>query len=159
MRREKFLWPITHAHHYGLMAAKAIQRKLEEKPAGKDLGKLRRETANFFDADMNSHIGLEEEMLGQLACHTSPADPFVEKARREHRELHGLVKKGDARSLELFAEKLIRHIYFEEDKLFPAVEEQFTQSEKEWLETEIQFNIHNWSKTAAFSRNNPGRKP
>jgi hypothetical protein len=153
MKREKFLWPITHAHHYGLMAAKAIQRKLEEKPAKKELEKLRRKAGRFFEADLASHIGLEEEMLGQLAYHTSPADPFVEKARREHRELRGLLKKEDARSLELFADKLIRHIYFEEDELFREVEEQFTQAEKEWVETEVKFNIQDWPKTRAFLGN------
>ena len=44
-----------------------------------------------------------------------------------------------------------QHIYFEEDKLFPEIEDQFTSAEKEWVETEIQFNIHDWPKIQAFS--------
>ena len=151
MKREKFLWPITHAHHYGLMAAKTIQQKLAQNPGKRELEALRKKAAGFFKKDLAAHIGVEEKVLDQLTYHTGPREPLLEKAHGEHEELEWLLDQKDARSLELFAEKLIRHIYFEEDKLFPAVEEQFTQSEKEWVETEIQFNIHDWPKTPAFS--------
>ena len=150
MKREKFLWPITHAHHFGLMAAKTIQEKLKEKPGKKQLEDLRRMAKRFFRSDLAAHIGVEERILGQLAFHTGPRDPLLGRAMHEHRELDSLLKKRNARSLELFAEKLIRHIYFEEDELFREIEEQFTTAEKEWVETDIQFNLHDWSRIPAF---------
>ncbi|HUO57828.1 MAG TPA: hemerythrin domain-containing protein [bacterium] len=150
MKREKFLWPITHAHHFGLMAAKDIQRKLSEKPGRKKLEELRKKAVKFLKNDLAEHIGVEERVLEQLALHVGKADPLLEKARREHRELGQLLKKKGARALELFADKLIMHIYFEEDKLFPEIEDQFTQAEKEWVETDIQFNIHDWPRIPAF---------
>lgn len=151
MKREKFLWPITHAHHYGLMAAKAIQRELEEKPVSGELENLSKKASWFFEKDLASHIGVENKFLDQLAYHTSPTDPFVERARREHQELQGLLREGSARSLELFAKKFIRHIYFEEDELLRQVEEQFTAAEKEWVETELRFNTPDWPKIRVFA--------
>lgn len=151
MKREKFLWPITHAHHYGLMAAKAIQRRLKEKPAKGELENLRKKAGRFFEKDLAPHIRVEEKLLNQLAYHTSPNDPFVERARREHQELRGILNEGGAKSLELFAGKFIRHIYFEEDELLRQAEEQFTTAEKEWVETELRFNTHDWPKIPTFS--------
>jgi hypothetical protein len=151
MKREKFLWPITHAHHFGLMGAKTLQRLLDKKPSKNELGELRRKAKKFFKSDLGAHIGVEEKILDQLAFHTGLANPLLKKAREDHRELNQLLRKKDARSLELFAEKLIRHIYFEEDKLFPEIEDQFTHAEKEWVETEVQFNIHDWPKIPAFT--------
>lgn len=151
MKRERFLWPITHAHHFGLMSAKTLQRMLDKKQSEKELENLRRKAKNFFESDLENHIGVEERILDQLAFHVGPHDPLLNKARQEHRELHRLLKKKGMKSLELFAEKLIQHIYFEEDKLFREIEEQFTHAEKEWVETDIQFNIHNWPKIPAFS--------
>lgn len=150
MKREKFLWPITHAHHYGLMAAKTIQRKLAENPSKEELAALRKKAERFFKSDLAAHIGVEEKVLDQLAFHVRKDDPHLERARRDHVELGRLLKKTDARSLELFADKLIQHIYFEEDELFPKIEEEFTTAEKEWVETDIQFNIHDWPKIPAF---------
>ncbi|HVZ79811.1 MAG TPA: hypothetical protein VHE12_03310 [bacterium] len=151
MKREKFLWPITHAHHFGLMAAKSIQRKLAEKPGKKELEELRKKAIKFFKTDLAAHIGVEDRILDQLAFHTGQRDPLLEKARSGHEELGRLLKMKDARSLELFAAKLIKHIYFEEDELFKAIEGEFTQAEKEWVETDIQFNIHNWPMIPAFA--------
>jgi len=150
MKREKFLWPITHSHHFGLMTAKTIQRLLAQKPSKKELEDLRRKAERFFKTDLEAHIGVEEKMLDQLAFHNGTDDPLLARSRREHKELSQLLKKKDLKSLKLFAEKLIQHIYFEEDKLFPEIEDQFTQTEKEWVETEIQFNIHDWPKIPAF---------
>jgi hemerythrin-like domain-containing protein len=150
MKREKFLWPITHAHHFGLMTAKTIQRLLNQKPSKKELEDLRRKAEKFFKSDLEAHIGVEEKMLDQLAYHKGTNDPLLVRSRQEHKELHQLLKTKDLKSLKLFAEKLIQHIYFEEDKLFPEIEDQFTQEEKEWVETEIQFNIHDWPKIPAF---------
>lgn len=151
MKRERFLWPITHAHHFGLMSAKTLQRMLDKKLSKKELKDLRRKAEKFFKSDLEAHIGVEERILDQLAFHTGPQDPHLIKARQEHKELRQLLKKKDLKSMELFAEKLIRHIYFEEDELFRKVEEQFTHAEKEWVETDIQFNIHDWPKIPAFS--------
>ena len=151
MKRERFLWPITHAHHFGLMTAKTLQRMLEKKPSKKGLEDLRRKAERFFKSDLEAHIGVEERILYQLALHNGSDDPFLARARREHKELHQLLKKRDLKSMELFAKKLIEHIYFEEDKLFPVIEDQFTSAEKEWVETDIQFNIRDWPKISAFS--------
>lgn len=98
---------------------------------------------NFF--------GVEDRILDQLALHNGSDAPLLTKARREHKELRQLLKKGDLKSLKQFAEKLIQHIYFEEDKLFPVIESEFTPEEQEWVETDIQFNIHDWPKIPAFS--------
>ncbi len=151
MKLEKFLWSITHAHHFGLMAAKTLQELLDKKPSGKELADLRHKAENFFKSDLGAHIGVEDRILDQLALHNGLDDPFLIQARREHEELRQLLKRDDLESLKRFAEKLTQHIYFEEDKLFPVIEDQFTPEEKEWVETDIQFNIHDWPKIPAFS--------
>jgi hemerythrin-like domain-containing protein len=151
MKREKFLWSITHAHHFGLMAAKTLQELLNKKPSKKELVDLKRKAEKFFKSDLGAHIGVEERILDQLAFHNGADAPLLTQARKEHKELRQLLKKGDLKSLKQFAEKLIQHIYFEEDKLFPVIEDQFTPEEKEWVETDIQFNIHDWPKIPAFS--------
>lgn len=150
MKREKFLWPITHAHHFGLMAAKTIQRKLEEGPTKLQLQELRKKAERFFKSDLAVHIGVEERILDQFAFHRGPRDSLLKRARAEHKALGKLLKKGDIGSLRKFSEKLIDHVYFEEDELFKEIEEEFTQEEKEWVETDIQFNIYHWPRIPAF---------
>ena len=150
MKREKFLWPITHAHHFGLMTAKTLQRLLGKKLSQRQLEELRKKAEKFFKSDLEAHIGVEERILDQFAFHNGSDDPLLARSRREHKELRQLVKKKDLKSLKLFAKKLIGHIYFEEDKLFPEIEGEFTAPEKEWVETDIQFNIHDWPKIPAF---------
>jgi len=151
MKREKFLWSITHAHHFGLMAAKTLQQLLDKDPSKMELEDLRRKAEKFFKSDLGAHIGVEEKILDQLALHVGANNPLVVRAHQEHKELRQLLKIKDLKSLKLFAKKLIEHIYFEEDKLFSLIEDQFTSAEKEWVETDIQFNIHDWPKIPAFS--------
>ncbi len=151
MKREKFLWSITHAHHFGLMAAKTLQRLLDKNPTKRELEDLRLKAEKFFKSDLGAHIGVEEKILDQLSLHVGAENPLLVRAHREHKELFQLLKKRDLKSLKLFAKKLIEHIYFEENKLFSIIEDQFTSEEKEWVETDIQFNIHDWPKIPAFS--------
>jgi hemerythrin-like domain-containing protein len=133
------------------MAAKTLQRLLDKNPSKRKLEDLRRKAEKFFKSDLGVHIGVEERILDQLAFHNGSNAPFLIRARREHKELRQLLKNRDLRSLKQFAEKLIQHIYFEESKLFPVVEDQFTPEEKDWVESDIQFNIHDWPKIPAFS--------
>jgi hemerythrin-like domain-containing protein len=124
MKREKFLWPLTHGHQHGLAAAKALKQRLagEEGSTREGMGELRSQVAEFWDLELREHFKAEEGILRMLPRELPPEDPDVTRFYRDHRDLERLARGGLREDLSLFADLLARHIRFEEETLFGRIE-------------------------------------
>ena len=134
MKREKFLWPLTAGHHEALMAAGEIRRCMEiirnDGAMGAWAG-LSEGARTFFQNSLEPHFKAEEAMVALFDRHAGADNPASQKMRSDHRALRSLFKKNSVDSLLLFAEGLEEHIRFEEEKLFPLLQSQLNNKEKQ----------------------------
>jgi hemerythrin-like domain-containing protein len=127
MKRSPELRDLSEAHHYGLVAARALRRAAAgEQP-------LEEAIAGFLTAwrdEIRLHFRQEEEvLLPEYARAVPPDDPLILRTVTEHVALRRAVgdlenASGDRRA-ELAArigQALDDHIRFEERVLFPAIE-------------------------------------
>lgn len=124
MKREKFLWPLTHGHQHGLAAAKALQGKLagQEGSTREGMEDLRSQVLEFWGSELREHFLAEEGILDMLSKELPPGDPDVARFLSDHRTLEKLAKKGFREDLARFADLLTKHIRFEEEVLFGRIE-------------------------------------
>jgi len=124
MKRERFLWPLTHGHQHGLAAAKALQGKLagREGSTREGMEDLRSQVLEFWGSELKGHFRVEEGILRMLSKDLPPEDPDVARFLSDHRTLERLAKKGFREDLSRFADLLVKHIRFEEEVLFRRIE-------------------------------------
>jgi hypothetical protein len=119
MRRERFLWPLTHGHQHGLAAARIVRERLARDPRDPRLGA---EIRSFFEADLEPHFRVEEELLEGLGEAWGAEDPDHLRFLDDHRCLRAWGLSGRSEDAGDFAERLAEHIRFEEETLFPRIE-------------------------------------
>jgi hemerythrin-like domain-containing protein len=124
VKREKFLWPLTHGHQHGLAAAKALQEKLAGQGSSTREGMedLRSQVLEFWESELRAHFQVEEGILRMLSKELPSEDKDVARFLSDHRTLEQLVKKGFREDLSRFADLLTKHIRFEEEVLFGRIE-------------------------------------
>jgi hypothetical protein len=124
VKREKFLWPLTHGHQHGLVAAKALQGKLvgPEGSTREGMEDLRSQVLEFWGSELKAHFRVEEGILRMLSKELPPEDRDVARFLSDHRTLERLAKKGFREDLSRFADLLVKHIRFEEEVLFGRIE-------------------------------------
>lgn len=136
-RRHEALVPLTHDHHHTLAQA----RRLKEARASNDTAVIRRaadDFINFYLGRARHHFHEEEELFFAPVVDEEAASELVARAVAEHLRLHALVRalrrqlsSGDADpgSLSVIAELLEAHVRFEEQELFPLIEEIIPEDE------------------------------
>ena len=127
-RKNRRLIPLSWEHHHGLLLVWRIRRGLERATAPEV---LRRYLIRFWDQYIQPHFETEETtLLPLLPPLVSNEENDVDRLRQDHREIRDLV---DALRRETapepclaytrtFADKLERHIRFEERDIFPLAE-------------------------------------
>ena len=129
-RRHDALIPLTHDHHHALHNARLLRKAAD----GDDAHRVEaaRAFAAFFREHSVQHFREEEEEIFPLVVRhpDAPMDGIV-RILTEHVQLHALLKDlhdqlaredADPASMREIADVLQRHIRFEEDELFPAIE-------------------------------------
>lgn len=135
LKRSRELRPLSSEHHQALLVAFQLKKGLaghgETAGAPRDLQGLVGLARRYEDALLRTHTRAEEELL---AVHLDAEQ--LHRLKFEHGEmlrLVGLAKTGrppDARAaLTAFAELLERHVRWEEQELFPSVEERAEEAE------------------------------
>lgn len=130
MKRERFLWPLTHGHHHGLTAARNIDGRLAGKPGAKDVAKLAKEVRAYSRNYLSKRFKAEKKVLDLFARHVGFGDIDLVRILRTQRELKNLALKNTADSLHQFAVKLRSYIFYEADWLFDRIEASLTEGEK-----------------------------
>lgn len=130
MKRERFLWPLTHGHHHALTAARNIDRRLSVKPMVKDVGRLSKEVKKYFVNYLSNRFRAEVKVLDLMSQHVGIRDIDLVRILKTQRELKALAEKGTADSLRNFASKLRNYVFYEGDWFFDRVEATLTDKEK-----------------------------
>lgn len=148
-RRHESLIPLTHDHHHTLAQARRL----------KDVSKLESDTErrnlvndflNFYFGRAIRHFHEEEELFFAPVVDDPRAGDLVARAVREHLKMHALVRtarrdlssgKSDPELLSEISELLIAHVRFEEDELFPLIEELISEEDLMDLATTGRRNV------------------
>lgn len=130
MKREKFLWPLTHGHHHGLTAARNIDGRLAANKNGKDVARLAKEVRVYARDYLSNRFKIEKKVLDLFALHVGLRDIDLVRIFRTQKELKALAAKGTAESLRQFASKLRSYIFYEADWFFDRLEGTLTAGEK-----------------------------
>ncbi len=135
-RRHDALIPLTHDHHHALHQLRLLRKGADEDPAG------RVRAAHAFSVFFRDHAVMhfreeEEEVFPLLVGIAGAPMDGVTRILLEHVELHAQMKElerqasasdVDADLMRALADALKRHIRFEEDELFPAIEAAVTDA-------------------------------
>lgn len=139
MKRHKSLYPLSHDHHHALVQA----RKLRIASTDSERSALPQAATDFmafWEASLIPHFRQEEEiLLPAFSQYTSTDRAEILETLRQHlelRRLFGQLKETisqqetalAASGLQL-AEYLEKHVRYEENYLFPAIEEAVPEEE------------------------------
>lgn len=132
MKRHKSLYPLSHDHHHALVQA----RKLRIASSDPDLSSFYQAAGDFiafWDANLEFHFQQEEEILLPIFATYSFADrPEIVETLKQHLEIRQTlghlrteIIQGTATTAEglQLSGQLERHIRYEENVLFSAIEE------------------------------------
>jgi hemerythrin-like domain-containing protein len=142
MKRHQSLYPLSHDHHHALVQA----LNLDKAGAGDDQAGVREAAvrfAGFWKSDLQRHFEQEEQIVLPLLATYKAADAAeISETLEQHSaiaELIGELNEKLARQETIeasllinLAESLRRHIRYEENELFPAVEASVPEEEL-WL--------------------------
>lgn len=130
-RRNDALIPLSHDHHHALAQA----RRLRDVSKMEDLTQRRNlvnDFINFYFGSAIRHFHEEEELFFAPLVDEPRARDHVVRAVSDHLRLHALVRtlkrqlsegEADPATIGKIAELLTDHVRFEEQQLFPLIEE------------------------------------
>jgi iron-sulfur cluster repair protein YtfE (RIC family) len=135
MKRHKSLVPLSHDHHQGLVLARRL-READAATAAELAGRL----LEVWKAELQPHFQEEEAiLLPALARQTGVDQPEIARTLLDHVELRRRVDDAaramdagtapDAELLRELGQKLHDHIRFEEDALFPLMQDRLDEDE------------------------------
>ncbi|SDY93811.1 hemerythrin domain-containing protein [Nitrosomonas sp. Nm33] len=132
MKRHKSLYPLSHDHHHALVQAK----NLRIASFGSDITSLHRIATHFiayWDTDLQTHFRQEEEILLPVFSQYSLRDcQEIIETLKQHVDIQQAVSQlrknieqetalaGESQKLSAL---LSMHIRYEEQHLFPAIQE------------------------------------
>ena len=127
IKRNTNLIRLSKEHHQGLLATWKINQGIK---MGSDNDRIKKYIIFFWENFLKHHFAEEEILLFSAAD-----DDKVSEALAQHTSIRKIIKKlqtridPDVLPLQQFAEKLEKHIRFEERILFPHFEKILTANE------------------------------
>jgi iron-sulfur cluster repair protein YtfE (RIC family) len=140
VRRHPALVPLSEEHHHELAHARRLLRAVGVGP--EERLAVASEYVDAFFAETVEHFRREEEILFPLYVRHAGSTPVFERIRREHMELHGLVRalrvevaagKIPPEALRTLGDLLHDHVRVEERELFEEIERIVPAAELEGL--------------------------
>ncbi|MCY1516918.1 Hemerythrin HHE cation binding domain protein [compost metagenome] len=117
MKRNENIAALSRDHHFGLLFCWKIREALKR---GVATDRILPYLDYFMDNHLRAHFEIEEKLLLNGCSH-----PLCQQAQAEHRQIRDDFKKaasGNSALLLSLADRLERHIRFEERTLFPQLE-------------------------------------
>lgn len=130
-RRNDALIPLTHDHHHALAQARRL-RDISEHSDVTERRNLTNDFLNFYFGRAIRHFHEEEELFFAPLIDEPRAQELVVRAVSDHLRLHALVRamkrqlsdgEADPDTLARISQLLTEHVRFEEQQLFPLIEE------------------------------------
>lgn len=130
-RRNDALIPLTHDHHHALAQARRL-RDISEHSDVTERQNLTNDFLNFYFGRAIRHFREEEELFFAPLIDEPRAQELVVRAVSDHLRLHALVRavkrqlsdgEADPETLTRISQLLTEHVRFEEQQLFPLIEE------------------------------------
>lgn len=124
MKRNPHLQPLSHDHHQGLVFTRNLREGLNEHA---DPEVLREYATSFWKRHTRDHFELEEAHLLPLLRHLR-ASRLAWQLQKEHEQIANLLEQLRTphptmrTTLSVLAEVLTQHIRFEEQEVFPFLE-------------------------------------
>lgn len=135
-KRHQALIPLTHDHHHALAQARRLKEaSLEDGPVAR---RAADDFVNFYLGRARHHFHEEEELFFAPLVDDGTVGPLIGRAVAEHLRVHARVRTlrrqlltGDvAPGLVVeIAELLESHVRFEEQELFPLIEQGVSDNE------------------------------
>ena len=153
MDRSESLQPLSHDHHYGLLAARRLTEKLADGDDGTEIAGFAR---RLWSEHLKHHFEQEEAHVVP-ALRTAGAGEHADRILREHESIREQIRRlspdgSDRDALAQLAGELRSHARYEEREAFPALEE---RADDETLQT-IGEHLH---REAPESRWEPSEWP
>jgi hemerythrin-like domain-containing protein len=132
MKRISQLQPLSKEHHQSLRLAKKC-KDIAAKETDEVIKAFSLKLKDDFDTEWDKHFRMEEITIFSVA--ESKGKEISEVCRQlktEHQKMAEMVENiaaGDYQLLHEFGQLLYDHTRLEENKLFPMVEEQFSEEE------------------------------
>ena len=136
MKRHPALRALSSDHHQGLVQARRLERAAQSVAAGAaeaDLGTVAQAFLVFWDVHTRPHFREEEEvLLPTFARYGDPAAAPVVRLLVEHVHIRRLIADlqrqvdtgpPEAATMAAIGEQLRAHIRYEEDVVFPLIEQ------------------------------------
>ena len=130
-RRNDALIPLTHDHHHALAQARRL-RDISEHSDVTERRNLTNDFLNFYFGRAIRHFHEEEELFFAPLIDEPRAQELVVRAVSDNLRLHALVRamkrqlsdgEADPDTLARISQLLTEHVRFEEQQLFPLIEE------------------------------------
>jgi len=144
MKRHPGLHPLSRDHHHALVHARKLSLAASETESAVR-NHAAAEFADFWEYDLKAHFWQEEQFVLPLLA---PESKEVAETLRQHAEIGRLVAEMTDKlaRLELvegvvlsaLGEALRRHIRFEENELFPAIERQATEEDLQQMNEQLE---------------------
>ena len=142
-RRNDALIPLTHDHHHALAQARRL-RDLSELSDLTERRNVTNDFVNFYFGRAIRHFHEEEELFFAPLIDEPKAQELVVRAVSDHLRLHALVRavkrqlsdgEAEPETLAKISQVLTEHVRFEEQQLFPLVEELVSEDDLNDLAT------------------------
>ena len=142
IKRHKAIVSFSKDHHLGLLLVWKIRQGLKKAIS---IERISNYVLSFFTENLQNHFNEEEEML---FCKLPDGDDLRKQAEADHKAIYKLIvaireNKNDAYLLNQFADKLEKHIRFEERELFNHLQKNIASEEL----AEIEKRLSNDGKT------------
>lgn len=139
MKRSKHLVPLSWEHHSALLNANRLQKGLANQTPKEILLDFLK---YIWENDLSPHFNREETIVFSTKDWQKVAESLQKQVLREHREMGDLVEQIEAADdeeklrqlIDLFAQKVIDHVRFEERELFPQIENVFSPAALDEIE-------------------------
>ena len=140
MKRSKNLVTLSWEHHDGLVTVSRLKRGLAKKA---DTRILREYLVYIWQHDLQRHFDCEEKILINPVKDLPAGRSLLERFWIDHKTISGLAAQienggpNPERNIAVFAEKLEKHIRFEEREFFPFIEQHVSEADLQKIGAEL----------------------
>lgn len=156
METEYFLLPLTEWRQEAVAACAEISETLKTIPkdgGGSVLMEFSGKIRDFLQNRLEPHFQAEAKLMEILGRHLDPDEKRVQRILSDRPRLTDLLQNGSLESMLLFVPELEDHVRFEEDEIFPLIQEKLSSAEKKEAELELVKSYHSFKTVKKETEN------